>query len=895
MVMKCPLCGIYMVKIANNVWSCKSERCDNYFHYDKNERVFINCKPYKENVKQDLNLSNNIEDEYVEDYDSFLFFSNQKDYITRYEYRKSTNFIEDYLFENNKPANFDMFLEDDEIPNKNRITSKYELIHKGKYLEDINSKDAFDYYLKILENDYERYFKNDYYLYKKLVKLANDYEIQLDFIIKFFNSGIYCNRNHYLWFLKKLNQVCKHIDVPQDTIEEIFENFKNNGFNNKYLEDSSIFLAERLKSENGTIKVLSEKHYAFKQFRYELEEEISQLYYNKQYKFITGILEKLILDYNFKSTKLYERICANFHRQKAYDEEIKWIYRYITTANRYKIKDDWCKLRLDNLDVDLNIFQNKYLFFDNNEYYLDENDFENNPSEDYEIHPYLILVKDKSRKIQSGLNREKNPERAIKYYNSLMDNELFKNDYYLYKVLVILYEKVKDYENEFKTIISFFESGIYCDRFNYLFFVYHLKKFNHKKGIGNDDVDYYLKYFKEHGFRNNNLENNPVPSADRLDWINKKNGLSGKDFSNRQYIASLNLELDFYRQNSMLNHVAETYKKLLENKHKYPIEIYKKLCCTYHEMKDYENELKTIEEFFDFVNPMDYDSKGWFSRRLRILKKVMEENPNDLIIEDPEIEILFENHENYLTYDDFKSNEITDTELLDKLRTKQVIREQGLKLEEDYEKAIEYYNSFLDSNLFKKDYYIYRRLVMVYSNFGEYEMVYRTIKAFFNSGIYCNRHQYLWFLEKLSYVSHVKYISDNEISDMLCAFKENGFKNTNFKDDSEIIMERLKRIGSSLMIIPPEEYKNLQKEFELKEEITQLEFNGHFDKSEKVLKKLIDRRDYNRPTDYMKLCRSCRESKDYQSERELIEEYLSNNDFSKEWFENRLKELDKLI
>ena len=45
----------------------------------------------------------------------------------------------------------------------------------------------------------------------------------------------------------------------------------------------------------------------------------------------------------------------------------------------------------------------------------------------------------------------------------------------------------------------------------------------------------------------------------------------------------------------------------------------------------------------------------------------------------------------------------------------------------------------------------------------------------------------------------------------------------------------------------------------------------------------------------MRLCHSYREIGDYESEKELIEEYLSKNDYSKEWFEKRYEELADLI
>jgi hypothetical protein len=292
---------------------------------------------------------------------------------------------------------------------------------------------------------------------------------------------------------------------------------------------------------------------------------------------------------------------------------------------------------------------------------------------------------------------------------------------------------------------------------------------------------------------------------------------------------------------------------------------------------------------------MTYTSKKWFFDRREKLVKKIEENPNPTILSDPEIEIFFENNENYLSFYDFRENEIKNTELLDKIRAKQNIKRQGFKLDHDLEKASEFYNNYLNNELFKHDYYIYRRLIMLYSYFGEYELAYKTIKDFFNSGIYCNRYQYLWFLHKLYIISQVKYISDDEITDMLYAFKNNGFKNNDFKDSLEIVTERFKKSRTSILIYSSTHFDNNQKEYELKEEITQLELNGNRDKASRILKKLIDDRDFTPAKKYMRLCHLYRENGDYESEKVLIEEYLAKNKYSKEWFENRLKELEKLM
>ena len=543
-VRKCPLCGENLIKIASSYWSCPNIGCDNYFNYQEFDRVYIDHYIAEDKIKQNFSRIDNIDEDYVEEYDKYLFFSDNPNYITRYEYRQSNNFIEDYLFYNYKKSKFNFYVDDDKILNHDDLLHKHELMYKGRDLENISSREAFEYYKSIKNNPL---FRNDYYIYKKLVKLADDFETQLNLIIEFFNSGMYCNRYHYLWFLKKLNKVSKNIHVASNLINDALYNFKNKGFNNKVMEDSPVVLAEKIRSQYGKIKVNTNKQYAYKQFSYELQEEISNLLYLNKFEDMVGIYKKLILDYNYKSVKFYQGLCINYHRINDYKNEIKWIYRYINSSNRYKSDKEWYKLRLDNLDVNINKFNHNLIFFDNYEDYLKESDFENNDLQDVEMEDYFNSVKEKYDLVEEGFNLEIDPIKAIGYYNSLLDNELFANDYYLYKSLVILYDKIGDYKNELETIIAFFESNNYCDRFNYLFFLHHFNLLYSRGMICYADVDYYLEYFKNNGFKNQYLENNPVPIADRIVGDTKElNIVLGDDYSNNQLKSSTELELKLF-------------------------------------------------------------------------------------------------------------------------------------------------------------------------------------------------------------------------------------------------------------------------------------------------------------------------------------------------------------
>lgn len=888
----CPLCGNNLIKIAGSYKSCINKNCSNYYNFDDYNRTYIDYFYYEDELPNEFKMLDNVHDDYFEEYDEYLFFYDNPHYLKRLDFRKNNDFAEDYLFKYAKKHNFDRFLNGEDINNLMEIKTKYIFLDDGRDLEKQNSKMAFDYY-ESLKNDYR--FKNDYYIYKKLVKLCDDYEKQLQLIYEFFNSGIYCNRYHYLWFLKKLHFICEKIPVSEEIINNCLINFKNKGFKNKDKEDTPVFLSEKITKNNGEIKVFSDKQYIFRQLIYEFTEEISQLYHSDQYEYIVKIYAKLLNEFNSNSMKFYQGICVNYHRLGEYENEIKWIYSYLNGPNRYKNKDEWFTNRLYDLGVDINYFHHSNYFFDNNKYYLDKDDFKDVNDENFEIKDYFNSLKDKYLKIEKGLKLEKNPKKAINYYSSLLDDVLFENDYYPYKSLVILYDQIGDYENEIDTIFSFFNSNIYCDRFNYLFFIYHLKKLYSEYLIDYEEIDYYLKSFKDNGFKNQKFENTPLPLAERifLDDTSIKI-LPGQDYLIKQNISAFNLEIDMYKSYGMLSHMNKIYKILIKEYYNYEAYYYKELCYNYREMNDYDNELKTINKFLENDRKISQEDRSYFKHRYVELKELIEKNDNVNIMEDPKIEIFFENNENYLTFEDFKNNQIDNTELLDKIRLKYAIIFNGWKIDNDYEKASQYYTNLLSNDLFKNDYYIYRRLVMLYSNFGEYELVYETIKKFFNSGIYCNRYQYLWFLHKLAIVSLVKFISNDEISDMLKAFKMKGFKNQSFENNPVLISDRLRRNLSSVMIKSTDYYDDEQKKYEQIEEVSQLEINGIRSKSTEILRDLFDEKDFKTTKDYMRLCYSYHDIGDYESEKELIEEYLSKNDYSKEWFEKRYEELDDL-
>ncbi len=497
--------------------------------------------------------------------------------------------------------------------------------------------------------------------------------------------------------------------------------------------------------------------------------------------------------------------------------------------------------------------------------------------------------------ISKGQMYEKeNMHDAINYYKSILDHKLFENDYYVYKSLAILYNQTGNFKEEMETILSFLKSGIYCDRYNYLFFLFNLKKFSQESLLDNEELNECLKSFKDISYKNKYLENTPAPLSERI--IYKKNEIKivpGEDFEVQQEMAALDLELELYESCNMIGRMNEIFKIMINDYGIEDVKLYKQICYNYQELNDVESEKEIINEFLEKDYGWNISNQKWFEKRLDEL----ENSKNDeTIIKENNIEMFYENNVNYLKHSDFKNNDVGLTEFIDRCITKFNLRREGWRLEfKDYEGAISYYNSLLDNYLFKEDYYIYRKLVIYYEKLNDFEMMWETIKSFFASGINCTRYQYIWFLHKVENISKVMFISDDEITECLRNFKENGFKNRNV-EKNVILAERLYKYQYSLKINSPRIYTRTQKKYELKEQSSQLEINGSSEEATEILRNMVESGCNRSTKDYMRLCHMYRRNDDLENELEIINKYLSSDyEYSRDWFEKRLIEVKNLM
>lgn len=226
---------------------------------------------------------------------------------------------------------------------------------------------------------------------------------------------------------------------------------------------------------------------------------------------------------------------------------------------------------------------------------------------------------------QKGLKLEKkNIYEAIDFYKSLILDSLFLNDYYQFKRLSILYHKLKDYEMEVKIIKYFLNSGIYCNKIQFLSFKYKLKKLAKYGHISYEEINEALDSFKNDGLNNRN-ESESAVSARRIEKV------AGKIKVINEEKLFYSLKKPFLRQivNELYDEESyqeayDLYNLMIYNFSYVDFRFYRKLCGIYRRTGNYERELIVIKEYFEDpkVNRTKSGEK-WFTARLESSKELI--------------------------------------------------------------------------------------------------------------------------------------------------------------------------------------------------------------------------------------------------------------------------------
>jgi len=250
-----------------------------------------------------------------------------------------------------------------------------------------------------------------------------------------------------------------------------------------------------------------------------------------------------------------------------------------------------------------------------------------------------------------GFKLEKeDPKEAIKFYKNLLKHELFINDYYPYRRLVLMYKKTKQYDKKVNVIRCFFKSGIYCNRHNYLWFRNKLRKYSEKGYITTGEIVELTNYYKNHGCNNKNQSNIPVPIADRI--IKKRGEIiidSEERYDRKHKAYELEEESSELKRQGKIQEFINLYNHMIDDLGFKSYRYFQSLCIAYRQTGDLDNELRIIEKYFNGESTRTKLSNDWFEKREEeVLNRLGIETDDNvtfdkLLNDDMFIEVLREN------------------------------------------------------------------------------------------------------------------------------------------------------------------------------------------------------------------------------------------------------------
>jgi len=234
-----------------------------------------------------------------------------------------------------------------------------------------------------------------------------------------------------------------------------------------------------------------------------------------------------------------------------------------------------------------------------------------------------IEIKANQKDIGNKLIKSKEYGEAEDFYKKLISNMYYVNDYYPFRKLVIVYEKKKEYGNVINTIEEFFKSERYCCESQLLWFKLKYKKACRYTGRNFSKFEDSLDYFKEHGLKNEDKQNDPVPIAARLQTGRKKvKIIPQKEYDKKSEYTELRLNYKFANKYESSKKALFYYEQLWQRKEfTKNLTAYKKLCSLYEETEQYEKVIEVAEEYFNSNARKTASSPAWFEKRIEKANK----------------------------------------------------------------------------------------------------------------------------------------------------------------------------------------------------------------------------------------------------------------------------------
>lgn len=202
----------------------------------------------------------------------------------------------------------------------------------------------------------------------------------------------------------------------------------------------------------------------------------------------------------------------------------------------------------------------------------------------------------------------------------------FLNDYYPYRKLVEVYYRKRDNLNVINTVEEFFKSGRFCNESQVLWFESNYKKACKYSSYSFSNFDACLDYFNEHGLKNKDKQNEPVPIAARI----QSGGRKVKIISQEAYdIKSEYHELSLKYKSARSSKTALYFFEQLWDRKEFTknLTAYKRLCSLYYETQQYEKVIKVAKEYFNSDARKTKSSPAWFNKKIAEASKKLDKSP----------------------------------------------------------------------------------------------------------------------------------------------------------------------------------------------------------------------------------------------------------------------------
>lgn len=238
---------------------------------------------------------------------------------------------------------------------------------------------------------------------------------------------------------------------------------------------------------------------------------------------------------------------------------------------------------------------------------------------------------------------------AIKFYSNLLDNELFRFDYYAYQKLAESYEKALMFDKETETIVKFLKSGIYATKNTSNEYKRRLKQLDR---MGYFDYDSNMDSLEREFLQKRNIGKTRLagsaPLAVKIIKMKQESKRPSKSTLDDSYLDSImNVEdglsyddkIDLKRELIIMGErlikskkwgdAREFYRRLLSHElfdnDYYP---YKKLSFIYRKDGQFEDDEMILMEFFNSGIYCDDKQLAWFKNRFKLLGRMGVFNPS---------------------------------------------------------------------------------------------------------------------------------------------------------------------------------------------------------------------------------------------------------------------------